>query len=415
MNFLAGPLTRQQIPALNVLADALAAQTGASLPSAPAWPAVQPVAEAVQSAPSSAGFPGALQATSTRPAVPTGVAEYFLPNNLTFTQAFKAAGRSYPSEAASQGLIYRPVLLAQASVRFLNRKYNLDHEARSTCLVPAPDRRGVVRWENFDAEPVDLSGLDEHPDPQARFAALEAPLNEAKRMISLQKDFLDWVYRSSQVTVRANEALKVFTGPDVSQAELRRMVVEAARTAQEAELSKIADSFDKKLATLQDRLDREGRELSEDQTELSQRKMEEMGTHAENVFSLFTGRRSSRRLSSSLSKRRMTEQSKAEVDESLDSISDLKKAISQLEKEKAEALEEVQARWQETAARLTEIAVPALKKDVSLDLFGVAWFPYHLVQVSAELVELPGYGNLLVLGKESGNVFGSTDSEGQRS
>jgi hypothetical protein len=56
-----------------------------------------------------------------------------------------------------------------------------------------------------------------------------------------------------------------------------------------------------------------------------------------------------------------------------------------------------------------------LKKDVSLDLFGVAWFPYHLVQVGAELVELPGYGNLLVLGKESGNVFGSTDPEGQRS
>jgi hypothetical protein len=118
--------------------------------------------------------------------------------------------------------------------------------------------------------------------------------------------------------------------------------------------------------------------------------VEEIGTHAENVFGLF-GRRRSGRLSTSLSKRRMTEQAKADVEESHDAISDLKKQIAALEEEKAQAMEEVNSRWGETAVQVTEITVTPLKKDVLLDLFGVAWVPYHVVKIGQEVVELPGY------------------------
>jgi hypothetical protein len=336
--------------------------------------------------------PPAAAGSTTRPALPAGVREYFLPNNLTFTQAFKASGQPYPEEAYSQGLLYRPVLLAQAQIRFLNRKYNLDAEIRRTAIVPTPDRRGVVRWENYTSSPIEPRVLDEAPDPQARFAPLEAPFSEAKILSALQKDFMDWVYRSGQATVRSNQALKLFAGPEVSPAEFRTLCAEAARAGRDTEAQKVEAAYDKKLAALEDKLAREERELSEDESELSQRKMEEMGTHAENIFGLFTGRRSSRRLSSSLSKRRMTAKAKADVEESQDVIKDLEKQLAALEKEKAQALEEVNARWGELANEVEEISVTPLKKDILLDLFGVAWMPYHLVKISSEIEELPGYG-----------------------
>ena len=84
-----------------------------------------------------------------KPTLPAGVREIFLPNNLTFTQAFKAAGRPFPNEAISQGLVYHPVILGQANIRYINRKYNLDANQRKTILAANPDRRGMVRWENF--------------------------------------------------------------------------------------------------------------------------------------------------------------------------------------------------------------------------------------------------------------------------
>ncbi len=398
MNYLAGPLTRSQIPALNQF-------VGASQPATQVDPwGTAPTGGAPASSPASTATPATVVSPSTiastqpaeaeigsrtRPNVPSGIAEYFLPNNLTLTQAYKAAGRDYSQNALQQGLLYRPVLLAQANIRFSNRKYNLDYELQRTALVVDPDRRGVVRWDDYLDATVDPNRLDSQPDPRARFAALEVPLSDARTIKSLEKDFQDWAYRTVQVMVKANEDLKVYAGPDVSQAEFRKICADAAREERDQELRKVSDSYDRKIESVQNKMGREERELKEDEEELSQRKMEELGTHAENIFSLLSGRR--RRMSTSLTKRRLTAQSKADVEESLDAIDDYKKQIAALEKGKAQDLQEVNNRWGEIANRVSEIPVSPYKKDVLIDLFGVAWFPYHLVQDGNEESELPGY------------------------
>jgi hypothetical protein len=122
------------------------------------------------------------------------------------------------------------------------------------------------------------------------------------------------------VKARANTTLKVFAGPDVSQAEFMRACADAARNARDTEFNKLAAKLDRQIATLEDKLSREERELRQDEAELAQRKVEAMGTHAENVLGLFVGSRSTRKLSSSLTKHRMTEQAKADVDESIEAF-----------------------------------------------------------------------------------------------
>jgi hypothetical protein len=394
MNYLAGPLTRAQIPSVNQLA-------GATLEDLPVQVPLQREKERFVS-PSAAGpspetevkirreteqdLPG----SATQPAIPAGVTEYFLPNNLSFTGAFQAAGRTIPDQAQSLGLIYRPALLGQASIRYLRRDYNLDYETALSVLTSEPDRRGNVRWDNILAGRVDPDALEVKLDPRARFGALEAPLSDAKIMKSMQKDFLDWVYHESSVTVRANEELEVYAGPDISQLDFRKLCTQAARDRREAELDKISKGFEKKMDSIVTKLKREQRELEEDRSELSQRKMEEYGTHAETVLSLFSRRKKS--LSSSLSKRRMTEKAEADVKESIQAIEEYEKQIVDLEKEREAALIEVNDRWEEIASQETEIAVTPYKKDIQVGVFGVAWFPYYLAQIGEQVVELPGYG-----------------------
>jgi hypothetical protein len=399
MNYLAGPLTRTQIPPLNQLAGARLLASSAQAPApataaAPAGPTAglgpeyQP---ARQREPAPAVISGS-QTSTTRPGVPTGINEYFLPENLTFSEALKTSSPAAQQSGVAQGLVYHPILLAQASILFLNRKYNLDYELLRTAVVSSPDRRGMVRWENYPAAQVDPRRLEAQPAPQARFASLDAPLSDAKVLKSLERDFTDWAFRSAKVSVRANETLKVFAGPDVSQAEFRQMCAEAAREQRDVEIEKTTESFEKKLAALEEKLKREQREMGQDESEYSQRKMEEMGTHAENVLGLFLKRRSSKRISSSLTKRRMTAEAKADVEESKAAIADLEKQIAILEKEKALAIEQAEQRWGDLAGQINEITVTPLKKDVSLQLFGVAWFPYHLVRIGDHVGELPAYG-----------------------
>jgi hypothetical protein len=177
----------------------------------------------------------------------------------------------------------------------------------------------VIRWEKYLTERLDPSQVEEAPDPEARFTSLEAPLNDVKLMTSLEKDFLDWAQRNSAIMVRGNESLEIFAGPEVTEAEFRTRCADAARKASEAEIKKVSKSYETKLRTIKDRLEREQRELEQDKEELSSRKWEEGAHVAETVVGLFgIGRK--RKISSSLTKRRMTAQAKSDVEESVDAI-----------------------------------------------------------------------------------------------
>ena len=391
MNYLAGPLTRTQIPALN---DLVGAEITPSADSKRPETAPSPKTES-QTRPAAVPVPAAdtppqkASTTTSRPLVPSGIDEYFLPNNLTISEAARHSGKTLPADAQSLGLVYRPALLAQADVRIVQRKYHLTHEQIVTALALEPDRRGTIRWEDWLTDEIPANTLDRNPVPQARFDALDAPFNDARTLRRIKKDFQDWVYHNTEVTVRANETLKVYAGPAVSQSEFRRLCAEAAREKRDAEMDKLRDRYERKLDTIENRLRREERELKQDEAELSQRKLEEMGTHAENILGLFSRR--SRKLSTSLAKRRMTERAAADVEESRDAIEEYKQQISDLEKELRSALDEIQRKWAETADDLSETPVRPYKKDILLGLFGVAWMPYHIIEAGGNTLELPGF------------------------
>ncbi len=391
MNYLAGPLTRNQIPALNQLAGAVA-QTGPShtrpRQTAPTEPTpldeAQPVvvtAVPQNSTPDKAG-------TQTRPALPTGIAEYFLPNNLTLAAAFKAAGQAIPQGTTGKGLLYKPVLIAQADIRYMQHKYNLDYEQKCTALVAKPDPRGVVRWEETLSAAIDPAALD-NPAPNAVYAGLEAPFSDGRIIKGLESDFVDWVYRRMTITVYSNEDLKLYAGPPTTAGEFRKRVTEAAREGRDEELDKLKNSYKKKFDALQKKLDREKRELEDDRSEVAQRRMEELGTHFENLFGgKAYGRR---RISSSLSKRRMTQQAKDDVEESLDTIEELERDIKNLTEEMEDAVDDLEDKWGEIASGVAEFPVSPYKKDILVEVFGVAWMPYHLAEAGGKVIELPGY------------------------
>jgi hypothetical protein len=259
-------------------------------------------------------------------------------------------------------------------------------------LAKSPEKRGTLRWEDHLPGGNVLNNIDTSPIPSARFSTVDAPLNDVKLMTALQKDFTDWVFRNSSVKARANQALKVFAGPDVSQAEFMKACAEAARDARDAEIAKKTAQLDRQLRTLEDKLAREERELREDESELSHRKMEEASTHIENVTGLFGGRRSARRLSSSLTKRRMTEQAKSDVEESHDAIALFKQQIAELEKRREEAIAEINDRLGRAVNEISEVNIMPKKTDVFVNLFGVAWIPHYTVQTGEDAVELPAFG-----------------------
>jgi len=380
MNYLAGPLTRSQIPALMKLlpeASAVAA-VPAGKPAGAATTAATPPPVSVEGE----------RLSSTRPAVPSGVEEYFIPNDLPFGEALTAS--RIPTEAKLQqgGIIYRAGMFAQAEVNYNLPKYNLNMTRQVASL--AQEARGQrVAWEDFTWHAYRRDQLTGAPLPGTRFAPLPAWISDARKIASYQSDFLDWVYRASALTLRVNEALKVYADPDATNAEFNEMCSQAAKSAMQSEIDKVESAYKKRLSSLELKVNRQEMEVESQEKELGQRRLEEAGKGAELLLGMLGGRK--RSISSSLTKRRMTAQAKAELKQEQAELESLEKQLEAIEAEHQATLEEIRERWAEVARKEIELPVTPYKKDIYVDLFGVAWMPFYLVTVSGQTRELPAF------------------------
>ncbi len=365
MNYLAGPLTREQIPALNALVGA--SQKAQSPAGSPAAPQKQEGSRAT-----STELPG----FTTQPGVPAGVESYVLPAELSLDEAAQKQGLRL--SAGALATLYQPELLAQAEVRLQKRKYELSTVMQRAAQLPPQEAEGLVSWEDFERKPADEKLLSARPAPDARWQELPASFSSASKLKRLASDFKDWVYQNSAAQVWSNPKLKLYGGPELSRDEFLARCRKEAEWKARDEVEKLRKKYQRKVAALKKKLERQHRELAEDEAELSRRKVEEMGGYLDTVIGLFGGRK--RALTSALSKRRMTARAKEEVEETQAEIAQLEREIQQLLDEMNSEIAEIEDRWDDLAEQIEQIAVTPYKKDIALQYFGVAWVPHYVVK-----------------------------------
>ena len=114
------------------------------------------------------------------------IREYFLPQNYSLPEAFKAAQKTMPAEAMIEGVVYHPTLVASAQVRVIDRKLGVESEITRAALVAVLEKRGSVRWDEYAYSGQALENVDTSPVPSARFSTIDAPLNDTKIMTACQ-------------------------------------------------------------------------------------------------------------------------------------------------------------------------------------------------------------------------------------
>lgn len=301
--------------------------------------------------------------SATRPAVPRGMDELFFPTD--------------EGEEVAGPIFYRPALMAQASIRFVDRKSGINAVRDYVYVVEKVDPRGRIQWEDHYLGTFRLEAPASKPEGSASYRDLVEPLTDGKLMRSIRDDLLDYLYYGARLVVFANEDLEIVGEPGVSREDFREQLDQAADEQFEDEAEELREKYQAKIDRLQKKISRETRELSEDQAELSARKMEELATHAENLLGLFVGSRSRRRVTSSLTKRRMTTKAKADLEESQAMLDEYQHDLDELQAEMEEDLAELDDRWDRIAEKVEEKEIGPYKKDIHLETFGVLWLPYR--------------------------------------
>lgn len=373
MNYLAGPMTRSQIPALNELAGATISKPATTNKrSAANEPKTQPVKSQ-----SSAAEPTITEPVL-KPVLPSGIIDYHLPNNLTLQNAAKKAKLDLTSGAKITAIEYHPRLLAQAEVRYLERKYNIQTMQKKSVLVEDETGR-MIRWDDHLINPVAQNLLEHSALPETNYQQLPVWMVDPKTLKILQSDFEDWIYRTDNLTIRSCESLKLYAGPEVSEAEFKAQIQEAIKTELGLEVEKVKATYEKKITALEQKLDKEERDVKNAEDALGQRRLEEAGTHGEVLIALFTKRQKS--ISSSLTKRRMTAQAKAKLEKEKEDVEFAIENLKALEEEMKQSIAQVESEWKDKLSEISEIKITPLKKDIFVELFGIAWVPYYLVEM----------------------------------
>ncbi len=375
LNYLAGPMTRDQLPAANALVrgGGKAAPTGAE-------------STAVLEKPRPSAVKASTDLTSSRPAVPGSIPEYFLPNNLGVSESAAAAG--IQGSVASEGIVYRPGILAQAEVRYLSRQYNIEKVDKTGAILEDPGS-GLIRWENLVGSEIDKQKLENQPLPKTQYHPVPAWLADSKKTADIEKDFLEWLYRSADLKLKANTRLKVYASPDMTAAEFHQKCREAVDESVKTEVDKAAKTYDTKIAAMQRKIESQELDVKSAENSVNQRRLETLATGGAAVFGMLTGRK--RSISSTITKTRMASEAKDRLASEQQTLKQYQDQLVELQKAREDIVKDVNDKFAAVVDDITEISIRPNKSDVFTDIFAVIWLPYFVVDQGGKKVELPAF------------------------
>jgi hypothetical protein len=390
MSYLRGPLTRSQIRELM----GTPAPTGAAaqvLPE-PSQPAIESQAPPLP-LPTSPELPYG----KVPPQLPSAVNQVFLPVQASLEEAlYRLAGEQGWSSRSVVGLegqlVYDPALIGLAVVRFVHATSRQTLEQALTYLLPIAEASGFVDWSQGQVQ-LDASTLVPKPGPGALFGRLPAGLGNASRFAALEKEFGEYLFYNRSVTIWYNPHLKLYSELGETAKAFQRRCREAAGQARDDEAEEIKERYKARFEQLLAKMQREKRELEEDQVEYGARKREEFFSGAETVLDFFTGRKMRRGVSTASRKRRLTEQAKADIEESEKTIDDLEDRIDEVGADLKRELDDLTARWAALIDRVQQEEVRPRRTDVRVNLFGLAWLPGWEITVPGQPIpyHLPAY------------------------
>jgi hypothetical protein len=283
---------------------------------------------------------------------------------------------SGPVQVASSNLTYVPSILALGRVHFIDRKLNIAEQQDYVLLADQPEMASLVDWERAQSLTITPRQLQANPQADATFGELSNAINEAKEFLGLKKGLVDFLYRTSSLTLFYSPALKQYSTPKESQQEFILRLQQSAREERDQEVDKIHATYETRLMRLNNQVQTAQDRLARKKADADAKQRETMVSIGESVLGMFMGRRSMRAASSALSKHRQASDAKMDMEQVGESVESLQKDIQALQQELAAKTAEVQTRWDQTVSQVSKINIPPRTTDIDVDLFALAWAPY---------------------------------------
>jgi hypothetical protein len=329
----------------------------------------------------------------TPPSLSSATTQYYLPSNISVQQAvayWEQLNQQRANLNQQPIVLYQPFLLAQVEVRYLERRMQINMVELYAYHVMNIQRSGLIRWDDSRSAPIDPHSVSPTPFGGSAFGELPAGLTDKRRVTALEKEVIDYVFKTASIGIWFNEPLQLYGQPGMTSGDFQSQVNAVAKEQRDAEIDKMTQKFEQEYNRLEDRYQQEASELQADQAALSGLGRESLATIGEAAISLLQGR-TTYTLSRVSRVRRYQDQAKQDVAESQQTLQKIAAQMDELQYRFEQEIARINDKWARIAASVREIRITPYKKDIHTQLFGIGWKPVYYVILNGRPEMLPAW------------------------
>ena len=336
LSYLRGPLTREQIGTL--MAPRKQAAASAAVVSA------QPVSASAASI------------TGSRPILPPGIVEFFVPRRAALPPGAK--------------LVYRPSLVGTAKVHFVNSASGVDLWESLVLMMPAIEDITQVSWDKATAS-AEATELEKDPEENAGFASLPSELSQAKRFTSFASGLKDYLYREHRLQLFQCGALEETSRPGESEGDFRVRIKQAAVEERDLQVAKLRSKYAPKLTALAERLRKAEQKVEREKTKSKQKLLDAAIAMGTSILSAVFGRklRSTANVTRAASSARAAGRvlgKQADVSDAEDSVEAIQQRLDELDAEFREETAKLQSQMSAENLELEPLELQPRKADITV-------------------------------------------------
>jgi hypothetical protein len=329
-------------------------------------PSAVPVSNAAAPTPRFAAPQTELPSQRTRPVLPPGIPEFFLP-------AYTRADR----------FVYRPALLGQSRIHFVDSKNGTDLWDPVTLIRLAGDSIPADPW--IEADEWDEAEVPQLlPDPEianATFRELPAELTQKKSYTTWSTALKNHLYRDRKLALFTCEELKQTSRPGETESDFRIRLLHAAREERDRLVEKLRRKYAARIGTLDDKIRRAEQKIEKEKQQKSSKTL----STAVNIGTSILGALFGRKLGSSTNVTRAGSaiRSASTVAAEATDIRIAEEQYAALLKEREELnatvereANEIIHQFDTDVMKFDSLEITPRKTDTAIDRVALLWLPY---------------------------------------
>jgi hypothetical protein len=270
------------------------------------------------------------------------------------------------------------VVLGAAQVGFADRTSGARLDRAITVATDPTEDAFSLDWESSEDMDITLDELEKVPEAGGSFAEIPAAASASKSYTAWKKDLVTWLYGTQTSELLTSPALKQTAKPGESERDFRLRLSQTARELRDAKMEKLREKYDKKVASLQDKILRAEQAVEREADQQKQQKMSTAISFGAGLLGGFLGgRRSSMgRMATGMRGVGRGRKEAKDVDRAKERLMALRERLEQLEEDFREDSEQIAEQFDPDNAELEHVIIRPKKKDIRVRMLALAWLPH---------------------------------------